>query len=131
MTPTRASWSSPSCSRSLTNPVFSFVSGAVRDRRAERFGQSGGIGAAHFDFRGSVPAGAVPQRRGQSEDEVFFHRHARLEVRGLHLEHSPFAVGFRVEPAHQRAAVQYREGVVSVPAFGRRGVYLDPVFEAE
>ena len=42
-----------------------------------------------------------------------------------------FAVGLGVEPANEGAVVQYREGVVSVPAAGRRGVDLDLVLEAE
>src|SRR5918998_6476650 len=78
-----------------------------------------------------MPARAPAQRAAERGDEVFGHTHAGLEVQCPYLEEPLLAVRLRVEPAHQRAAVQYRERVVPVPAAGRRRVDLDPVLEAE
>jgi predicted secreted hydrolase len=78
-----------------------------------------------------VPAGAITQSAGETGDEIVVHWRVRLEVYSLDLEGSLLAVGLGVEPANEGAGVQYREGVVSVPAAGSRGVDLDLILEVE
>lgn len=55
-------------------------------REPEHFGQLRRIGPADQNFRCSVPSGAIPQRIGEPKDEIFRHRHVRLQVDCFHLE---------------------------------------------
>src|SRR5215218_9743016 len=105
--------------------------GVILDRVPKHFGAFSWVGAAYPDLGSIVPFGAPSQRSGYGGDAAVRDRDIRLQVYGLDLEGSLFAVGLRVEPAHEGAVVQYREGVVSVAAFGCRGVDLDLVVKAK
>src|SRR5215210_3159042 len=94
-------------------------------------GQPRRVRSTHHGLRRAVPACAISQRVGESGDEIVVHRRIGLEVYSLDLEGSLLAVGLGVEPAHEGAVVENREGVVSVPAAGSRGVDLDLILEVE
>src|ERR687893_310885 len=129
-TPPRFDANVRATSTSLPLPVAKFLI-VYSDRGPERFYQPRWIGAAHGDLRRAVPVRARAQPAAELGDEVFGRRHAGLEVQRPDLEEPLLAVRLRVEPAHERAAVQYRERVVPVPATGSRRVDLDPVLEPE
>jgi hypothetical protein len=105
--------------------------GTLIEREPERLCEFRRIRPADQHFRRLVPAGAITQSVSETGDEIVVHWRVRLEVYSLDLEGSLLAVGLGVEPANEGAGVQYREGVVSVPAAGSRGVDLDLILEAE
>src|SRR5215211_7564274 len=105
--------------------------GALIEREPERVCEFRGSRPADQHFRRLMPAGAIAQSTGETGDEVVVDRCVRFEVDRLDLEGSLLAVGFGVEPANEGAVVEYREGVVSVPAAGSGSVDLDLVLEVE